>query len=307
MALMVLLLGVSANRSPANDIRRAVTFDIAVTDKNGNPVIGLQRSDFRVFEDNVEQPVTSFRARTEPLAVVILAEYTDTYYTADAVKLAEGLIRNLRPQDWIALVSFDTEAEIVVDFTHDKTALLAGLRRLQMPYNHAASLYDALYFVLDRFNRIEGLEEKKAIFLLGTGRDTFSNRHSYGDVLKKAAASGTTVYTVGLEQSPSVMNYSVHEPGTLIRNNEAGYTLRDLAQATGGLAFFPQFGGQYNAIPPTVNEDLRHQYTLGFLSSSTKSGGKLRRLRVEVTDTDINQDGKPDKLRARNQEGYYAN
>lgn len=307
IAFAALVLGVAAPRSPANNVRAAVTFDVAVTDKEGNTVVGLQKEDFRIFEDNVEQTVTSFRPRREPLAIVILAECTDAYYTTDTIKVADGLVRSLTPKDWVSLVSFDTQQNIVVDFTHDKDALVAELRRLAMPYNHDASMYDALYFVLDRLNRIEGLQEKKAILLLGTGRDITSYKHSYSDVLKKAAASGTTIYTVGLGQSPSMFDFSVHEPGSLTRFNEASNILRDIAQATGGLAFFPQFGGQYDAIAPTVNADLRHQYTLGFNSSSTKTGGKLRRIRVEIGDTDLNFDGKPDRLRARHQEGSYAN
>jgi Ca-activated chloride channel homolog len=309
IASVTLMLGVSATPRPADAVSnvRAVTFDVAITDKNGNPVVGLQKPNFRVFEDNVEQIITRFLPCREPLAIVILAEFTDAYYTADAIKSAQGLIQTLTPEAWVALVSFDIQQDIIVDFTHDKAALVAGLNRLQMPYSHEASLSDALYFVLDRLNRLEGLEAKKAIFLLGTGRDTASYRHSYGDVLKKAFASGTTIYSVGLEQSPTIFNYSVHEPGSLTRTSEAGNMLRDIAQATGGLAFFPKFGGQRDAIPPTAKADLRHRYTLGFNSSSTKSGGKLRRIRVEVADTDINFDGKPDKLRARTQEGYYAN
>jgi len=304
LSLLALILGVSATRRPANDIR-TVTFDVAVHDKNGNPVVGLQRSDFRVFENNVEQTITSFRLRKDPLAIVILAELSDTYYLADAIKPAEALIRSLQPQDWAALVTFDSQPEIVVDFTHDKSALLAGLHELQMPYSHEPALYDALYFVLDRLNRIEGLEEKKAICLLGTGRDTASFRRSYGDVLKKAAASGTVIYAVGLEQSPGTASYSVHEPGSLVMTNQAGNNLRDIAQATGGVAFLPQFGGQYDAIPRIVSADLRHQYTLSFVSPNARANGKLHRIRVEVADTDVNDDGKPDKLRTRHQEGYY--
>jgi hypothetical protein len=56
-----------------------------------------------------------------------------------------------------------------------------------------------------------------------------------------------------------------------------------------------------------VNADLRHQYTLEFVSSSTKSSGKLRRLKVEITGTDIDENSKPDKFRIRHQEGHYGN
>jgi len=58
IASVALILGVSAIRSPANNVG-TVTFDVAVTDKDGNPVVGLQKTNFKVFEDNVEQTITS--------------------------------------------------------------------------------------------------------------------------------------------------------------------------------------------------------------------------------------------------------
>ena len=100
MALVALTLGVSANRSPVNNAR-PVTFDVVVTDKDGSPIAGLQRNDFRVFEDNVEQTLTSFRPTREPLAVVILAESGDVYSRAERARAAEGFARNLRPDDWV--------------------------------------------------------------------------------------------------------------------------------------------------------------------------------------------------------------
>ena len=87
---------------------------------------------------------------------------------------------------------------------------------------------------------------------------------------------------------------------------EADNVMRSLAEATGGLSFFPRFSGEYPGIYETVNLDLRHQYTLGFVSTNPKSDGKLRKLRVEVIGTDIDHDGKPDKLKVRHKKGYYV-
>jgi VWFA-related protein len=304
IALAALTLGVSADRVPPDNPGRLVTFDVAVTDKNNNPVAGLQRKDFRVFEDGVAQTLTRFRVNREPLAIVVLVDFSSTfdYYRSDAIELASELIRNLRPEDWGAVVSFEVMPEIVTDFTHDKSALIGDLRGLQMPYFREAALSDAVYFVLDR---MKGLEEKSAVLLLGTGLDTMSSKRSMVDALKKAESSDTTIYTVSFAEStllPIMENYP--DPGARFRLSEAQNTLAAFAEASGGLSFTPMFPGQFRHISEVVNADLRNQYTLSFVSDSTKDVGKLRKLKVEVSATDLDQNGKPDKLRIRHKRGY---
>jgi hypothetical protein len=96
------------------------------------------------------------------------------------------------------------------------------------------------------------------------------------------------------------------EPGAQITFLQADNVMRSLAEATGGLSFFPRFSGEYPGIYETVNADLRHRYTLGFVSTNPHVDGKLRKLKVEVVDTDVDHDGKPDKLKVRHKKGYYA-
>ena len=304
VALLALIVGASTARSPL-DSSHTVAFDVGVTDKHGSPVVGLARQNFRILEDNVEQTITGFAVNSKPLAVVVLVEVRDRegYYAANVSELAMGLVNTLRAQDWGALVSFDSLPKIELDFTHDQGALIRGLRRLQMPIYGETALFDSVYFVLDR---MEGLEEKKAMFLVGTGFDTMSRKRTYGDALKKAEAGDTVIYTVRLGQSPSAILIPDPDPGSRLELMEARNTLAALAEASGGLSFEPDFPGQYRQVYETVHADLRNQYTLAFVSSATKAEGKLRKLKVEVIHTDIDHDGKPDSLKVRNKKGYYA-
>jgi VWFA-related protein len=303
--LALLTLAASRNRPSIDNPGRTVTFDVAVTDKNDNPVGGLHRQDFKVFEENVEQQITRFSVNTKPVALVVLVEYNDTldHFSADVIDPAVGLVRALSPEDWGAVVAFDVMPDIVTDFTHDKTALVSGLRSLQMPQYREAALYDALYFTLDR---MKGLEEKKAIVLLGTGLDNMSNKRTFGDVLRRAQSSDTTIYTIGLTKSPRILMMPDNDPGRQIRMNDAENTLSALAEASGGLSFIPQFPGQYRRLYETVNADLHNQYTLTFVSTSTKETGRLRKLKVQVGATDIDFDGKPDRLKVRHKAGHYG-
>src|SRR5215467_6968944 len=140
-----------------------VSFDVVVTDPNGNPISGLEKQHFRVFDDDVEQSVTNFSPTDAPLTVVILAEFSNTfgYYFDDVVGPSAGFINSLRPDDWAALIAFDIRPEILTDFTKNKAELFEGLRRMQIPAYRETCLYDAVYDTLQRLDNVDG---KKAIF-----------------------------------------------------------------------------------------------------------------------------------------------
>lgn len=281
-----------------------VNFDVVVTDKSGNPISGLQKEHFKVFDDNVEQTITNFSPAEAPLTVVIVAEFGDTfgYYYDDVVGPAAGFINSLRPDDWAALVAFDIRPEILTDFTKNKAELFDGLRRMRIPAYRETSLYDAVYDTLERLDNVDG---KKAMFLLATGLDTLS-KHNYGEALRKAQTSDTMIYAISMGQQARLYLESQLAPENNIRFLQADNVMRSLADATGGRAFFPRFTGEYPSIYEAVGANLRNQYSIGFIPKVRKTDGKLHKLRVEVPDLDVNHDGKPDKLRVRHKKGYYA-
>jgi len=127
-----------------------VSFDVVVTDQSGNPIGGLEKKHFRIFEDDVEQTITNFSPTEAPLTVVILAEFSNTfgYYFDDVVGPAAGFINSLRPDDWSALIAFDIRPEILTDFTKNKNELFDGLRRMRIPAYSETCLYDAVYDTL---------------------------------------------------------------------------------------------------------------------------------------------------------------
>src|SRR5579863_2908628 len=86
-----------------------VSFDVVVTDQSGDPIGGLEKKRFRVFDDDVEQTITNFSPTDAPLTVVILAEFSQTfgYYYDNVVGPAAGFINKLRADDWAALIAFD--------------------------------------------------------------------------------------------------------------------------------------------------------------------------------------------------------
>ena len=282
-----------------------VSFDVVVTDQSGNPIGGMEKQHFKVFDDDVEQTVTNFSPTDAPLTVVILAEFSNTfgYYYDDLVGPAAGFINSLRSEDWAALIAFDIRPEILTDFTKNKNELFEGLRRMRIPAYSETCLYDAVYDTLQRLDKVDG---KKAIFLLSTGLDTNISKHTYGEVLKKAETSDTMIYSVGMGQLARLYFETRLSNLDQITFLQADNVMRSLADITGGAAWFPRFQGEYPNIYQMVAANLRNEYSLGFVPKVRKTDGKLHKLRVEVPNIEVNKDGKPDKLKVRHKKGYYA-
>jgi len=282
-----------------------ISLDVVVTDQSGNPISGLEKSHFKVFDDDVEQAVTNFSPADAPLTVVIVAEFSNTfgYYFDDVVGPAAGFIQSLRPDDWAALIAFDIRPEILTDFTKNKAELFEGLRRMRIPAYRETALYDAVYDTLQRLDRVDG---KKAIFLLSTGLDTNISKHTYGEALKKAETSDTMIYSVSMGQLARLYFETRMSSLDQITFLQADNVMRSLAEATGGAAFFPRFVGEYPGIYQQVAANLRNEYSLGFVPKVRKLDGKFHKLRVEVPPLDVTHSGKPMKLKVRHKKGYYA-
>ena len=281
-----------------------VTVDVVVADKKNNLLKGLEKGDFKIFDENVEQTITSFNTTETPLTVVIMFEFSKTfaYYYDNVFVPILGFAESLKDDDWAALVKFDLHTEIVSDFTKNKRQLFAGLENLRFATYSEVVLFDSVYETLTRLEKIEG---KKAIFLVGTGFDTIS-RHTYGEVLKKAEGSDTMIYAVSMGQLYRL--YTENQRGSFgnIDFLAADNQLRSLAAATGGETFFPRFGTEYPDIYDNISKQLRNQYSLAFTPANVKKDGKFHKIRVEVIDRDVDKDGKKDGLKARHKKGYYA-
>jgi VWFA-related protein len=296
----------SANRPPAIPAdANLITFDVVVENKNGLPIRGLQKEHFKVFEDNVEQNLSYFAPTDAPLTVAIVIEFSQVVYSIDNVLApTAALVQSLSAEDWAALVSFDVKTKIVTDFTRNKNELLSGLQVLDRPIFAEAALFDAVYDTLDRMENIDG---RKALFVLGTGFDSISE-HTLSQTLKKADSSDTMVYAVGMGQLTRIR---MEGQGRIRFGNSIDFiaadnNMRQFAEATGGVAFFPRVPQEYPGIYGKLIQDLHSQYSIGFVPKNAKNDGKLHKLKVEVVDQDLDKDGKLDGLKARNKKGYNA-
>jgi VWFA-related protein len=290
-----------------------VNVDVSVVTKDGQFIPGLKRDNFRIYEDNVLQKVTDFSQSEKPITAVLLLEFAATNYNFvyDMLNSAYTFAGSLKPEDYVAVVSYDMKPQMVVDFTQDKRQVYGALSSLRIPGFSETNLFDALYDTLDR---LEGVEGHKYIILISTGYDSFS-KLNYDKVLKKVQGSrDITIYAVGTGQAFREWADSHGYMGAITRLDflQADNQMNTFARMTGGHAWFPRFEGELPEIFHDINASIRNQYTLAYHPTNSKQDGSWRKLRVEVVDETgqplrvQDQHKKPVKYQIIARDGYKA-
>jgi VWFA-related protein len=290
-----------------------VTLDVVATNANGDIITGLKKENFRVLEDGVPQTITNFGTGDAPITIVILLEFSSRAYgwfAYQAKYWTDGLFPNLKPQDWVALVTFDMNHRLEVDFTQNKDEVRAAVYHLYFPGFSESNIFDALLDTVDRLKDVKG---KKSVLVLATGVDTFS-KHTLDQTIKQLRGTDVTVFSVGVDRP--ITNYlDMHQAlGSMSRMNylQAENQLKTFSQMTGGFAWFPQFDGEIPSIMRSVADFLRHQYSITYSPSNHNADGKYRKVKVELVAPDggpltvLDQKGKKQKVVVYAREGYQA-
>jgi VWFA-related protein len=264
-----------------------VSVDVGVLlEKTHTFVPGLKPANFRVYEDGIEQKVVGFKRVEAPITALMICEFAANGrgMVYDMRNTAFAFAQQLRPQDYVALMTFDLRTHIVSDFTQDKRQLLQAIDSLRMPGFSETNVFDALYEGIDRLDRIEG---RKYIVLIASGHDSMS-KLTLDKILKKVKDShDITIFTVSTGGAQEVMREGRGGMGGGMRDMDylqAQNELNTFANLTGGLSFAPRFEGELPDIFSTVNQNIRAKYELIYHPTNTKQDGTFRKLRVQLVD-----------------------
>ncbi len=285
-----------------------VTVDVGVLlEKTHQFVPGLKPANFKVYEDGVEQKVSGFKRVEAPITALMICEFAANsyYFIYDMRNAAFSFAQQLRPQDYVALMTYDMRTQIQLDFTQDKRQFMEAINSLRIPGFSETNLFDALYEGLDRLERIEG---RKYIILISTGVDTFS-KLTLDKILKKVkAAQNITIYTVSTGGFARAMSRRGDSLTFLQGDNQ----MKTFASLTGGASYFPRFAGEMPDIFKEINENIRSKYELVYRPTNAKQDGTYRKLRVELVDDEgqplrmQDEKHKPLKYDIIAREGYRA-
>jgi VWFA-related protein len=292
-----------------------VSVDVGVLlEKTGQFVPGLKPNNFKVYENGVEQKVVGFKRVEAPITALLLCEFASTsyYFIYDMRNAAWAFAQQLRPQDYVAMMTFDMRTQIVTDFTQDKRQLYNAINSLIIPGFSERNLFDALYEAEDRLTRIEG---RKYIILIASGRDTFS-KITLDKILQKVKNTpDVTIFTVSTGGAVRAMteggpgfNQQLRDLDYLQADNQ----MKTFAKMTGGMSFAPRFAGEMPDIFSSINTAIRSKYQLIYHPSDPKQDGSYRKLRVELVDEEGNplriqdEKHKPLKYDVIARDGYRA-
>jgi len=266
-----------------------VTVDVGVLlEKTHQFVPNLKQQNFRVFEDGKPQEIATFSQIKAPITAVLLVEFASTsyYFVYDMRNAAYNFAEQLRPDDYIAVMTYDMHTNILTDFTQDKRVVMNALNSLTIPMWSERNMFDALYQTLDRLTRVEG---RKYIILIGSGIDTFSKINLDKTLAKIKATPNVTIFTMSTGGFVRAMTEGRGGMGAQIRDMnylQADNEMATFARMTGGMHFAPRFQGELPEDFAAINESIRNQYVLTYTPTNTKQDGTYRKLRVELVDNE---------------------
>ena len=270
---------------------RLVLLPTSVTDRKGRVVRGLERRDFRVYEDQQPQEIRFFSSEArDPISIAFMLDVSGSMRQVDKLLHAKEAIRyfveELRPEDRFALICFaDDQVAWVTDFTNDRGRFL---KRLEVQYAYGqTALNDAVAAAPGLVD--EKIRGRKAIVLITDGVDNFS-RMTPDAALDLARQVSVPIYTVGfLSVAPRML-----PKGTTEANLES---MTRIAEGTGGKVFPVSDPVELKEAITYIEDELRFQYVIGYYPSRKEVDGEFRAIKLEASRKRWN---------VRTRSGYYA-
>ncbi len=290
-----------------------VTIPVSVMDRDGRYVPDLQKEEFRIWEDGVEQEVAFFQSVDKPFSVVLMLDTSPStqFRLEDIQDAAITFVNQLRADDKVMVVSFNDDIKILSEFTTDRNKLQKAINRART--DDGTRLYDAVDMVINQqLSRVSG---RKAIVLFTDGVDTTSRRADYQTNLVDAQELDALIYPVQYDTSQDMNsgNIPIGRPidiwGTILggifggggggmRRGGGGYPrgrgtgrgdyefadqyLRELANSTGGREYRADSLQNMSYAFANVAEELRRQYSIGYYPKRPPQAGQRRQIKVRA-------------------------
>jgi Ca-activated chloride channel family protein len=262
-----------------------VDLAVSVLDKNGKPISGIPQSAFKVYENNIEQPVKVFRSEDQPVSIGIVIDNSGSMRDkrARVAAAALALVKLSNPQDEEFIVDFNDDTYLDQPFTSDIKKLETALGRIDS--QGGTAMRDAISMSID-YMKQSATRERKVLLVVTDGNDNTSNIELEA-LVRKAQASEVLIYCIGL-----LSEEDAHDA------KSAKHALKDLAEASGGQDYYPKDLVDVEKITPEVAHEIRNQYILGYSPTNPALDGTFRQIRVKLTGYG--------SATVRTRNGYYA-
>lgn len=318
--LLLLVCCVEARPQDQEDVIRVesdlTNLPFTATDKQHRFITTLRGEDVRVLEDGVPQTLFTFQRETDrPLAIAFLIDVSASQEVTlpDEKAAARLFIENVikSDRDQVAIIPFTGQAYLEQAMTRDILNAYRILQQVEVaapaylgsgkplsgiptgpglratPDEGSTAIWDSIELTSeDVLTKAPGLR-RRAIILLTDGFDT-SSRVFSKEAVNAALAAETVIYAIGIGDSK--------------RQGVDRGPLRELAERTGGRAFFPDKKFDLNAAFAEIERELRTQYLIAYASTNKKRDGTYRKITIEITNPEL----RDQKLELRHRPGYFA-
>jgi Ca-activated chloride channel family protein len=263
-----------------------VLVPVEVSDRLNRPVNGLERENFQLFDDQVEQKIVTFVMEDDPIAVCLVFDISGSMAAAlgEMRHAAAQFFKTANPGDEFCLVEVSSLAQLAVPLTQN--AADVDYKLMSSQGGGSTALLDGIYLALNAVRKSKNL--RKALVIISDGGENHS-RYTPGEVKNAVVESDALVYAIGTFGTSAGSNYGTD-----------GILLKVLTEQTGG-RMFPAVGLSLGDFADKIVIDLRNRYLLGYVPSNAARDGRYHHIAVKLTPPR----GLP-KIKAHWRTGYYA-
>ena len=275
---LVVIAGVLVMPTTAKVANRMVVLNVRVLDSEGKSVADVPQSNFQITEDGVPQKISLFVNDRVLLRYGLMIDNSGSLRSQfpNVVRTASTIVNSNAADDEAFLIRFisSEKIETVQELTNDKARLIAGVESLYIEMGQTAIL-DAIYLGADYLVKQKGDDpniRRKALVLITDGEERISY-HRQDAVFRLLGSNGIQVFIIALtselekDKQEKAMNF-----------------VAQLANETGGKAFFPSSVTELNNIAKGLINDLRRQYVIGYVPTGGDSKKEFHKIQVSITE-----------------------
>lgn len=263
-----------------------VNLNVRVIDRNNRPINTLAQQDFKIYEENVLQPIEFFAKEEVPTNYSLVIDNSGSmrFQLEKVIEASKIIVGTNRPDDDTSIIRFVSRDKISIehDFTSDKNELNDSLDNLFVEGGKTA-IIDAVYLAAERVENYEKKDKderkRRALILVSDGedRDSFYKEEQLYELLRE---SDVQIYAIGFVNE-------LDKQGGFFNKSDQGKAkafLERLAKETGGKVYFPNSLNELNGIAQDIASELRTQYSIGYIPTNTDNDGSFRNIKVVVAD-----------------------
>ena len=264
-----------------------VNLNVRVIDRNNRPLNNLQQKDFTILEDGKPQQIDFFSKSEVPTNYAMVVDNSGSMrpLLEKVIEAGKILVNTNRPDDDTMIIRFVGRDKIEIEqpFTSNKTDLNDALENLYIEGGQTA-IIDAVYLAVENVGEYEKSKKtdnhkRRALILVSDGEDrnSYYNEKQLFDLLRE---SEVQIYVIGfvseLSKDGGFISKSPQEKSKAF--------LQRLAAETGGKAYFPGSAAELPALAKDISNELRTQYSIGYIPSNDARDGTYRNIKVSVED-----------------------